>query len=188
MRGFTLIEVLVAAATASVAGILLITVLVQNNGLVYDQSAKVSQSLNLNDAASNINDLVKNASAIAATNLIGSPTYTTNSSTLVLSLPSLDASGNIISDTFDYAVITKDTNPQVLKKIVFKSPSSTRRVENIVLAGKLDSVVFSYLDDNGNTVSPTAATKVNYTINLKQKIGVGNEQSSASGEINLRNN
>ncbi len=188
MKGFTLIEVLVAAATASVAGVLLITVLVQNNGLVYDQSAKVSQSLNLNDTTSQINDLVKNASAIVTTNLIGSPTYTTNAATLVLSLPSLDASGNIISDTFDYAVITKDSDPQILKKIIFKAPASTRKVENKVLASKLDAVSFLYLDDNGNTVSPTAATKINYTINLKQRIGVGNEQSSTSGQINLRNN
>lgn len=188
MKGFTLIEVLVAAATAAVAGILLITVLVQNNGLVYDQSAKVSQTLSLNDAASNINDLIKNASAIVATNLVGSPTYTTSNTTLVLALPSLDSSGNIISDTFDYAVIARDPSSQVLRKIIFKAPSSIRRVENIVLANKLDSVTFSFLDDNGNSVSPTAASKINYTINLKQKIGVGSEQSSASGQINLRNN
>lgn len=188
-RGFSLVEVLIGVTISGLAGILIVALLVQNNGLFFQQSAKVTQGLAVNDAASQVNELIKSSSFVASTNLIGSPLYSTSSDTLVLALPVFDSGGNLVSNVYDYAILTRDSpNFSVLRKIIFVSPQSSRKSENRVLATKLARVTFVYFDDSGNVVSPTAASRVNFIINLDEKAGYSNQQSSTSGQINLRNN
>lgn len=188
-RGFSLLEVLIGVTVSGLAGILIMALLVGNNGLFFQQSAKVSQGLTVNDAASQVNELIKSSSFVASTNLIGSPLYSTSSDTLVLALPAFDSSGNLLNNVYDYGIVTRDSqNLNILRKIIFTNSQSVRKSENRVLATKLAKVTFIYFDDSGNVVSPTAASRVNFIINLDEKAGYSNQQSSASGQINLRNN
>lgn len=187
--GFTMVEVLIAGAVSALTGILLVSILVQNNGLFSQQNAQITQGVNLNNTSSQIDELLRSASSIVSSNPIGNPTYTTGAQTLVVALPSYDGSGNIISNTFDYGIVTVDAqNSTLLRKIIFKDASSNRTAENRILASKLTLLKFTYFDDNGNIVSPTASTKVNFIINLDEKAGYSSKQSSASGQTSLRNN
>lgn len=188
-NGFSLVEVLIAVTVSGLAGILIVALLVGNNGLFFQQSAKVSQGLTVNDAASQINELIKSSSFVANTNSIGSPVYLSGSDTLVLALPVFDSGGNLLTNVYDYGIITRDSqNLNLLRKIIFTDSASARKSENRVLATKLVRLTFIYFDDSGNVVSPTSATRINFTINLDEKAGYKTQQSSASGQINLRNN
>lgn len=190
LNGFTLIEVLIAVGAAAVAGTLLVTLLVQNNGLLVQQTAKINQGVSINDAVSQISELIKSGISIASSYPTSSPQYFSNSTSLVVTLAAIDASGNPIENVYDFGVLVKDAaNPKILRKYIFPDPSSTRKSENKVLVTNLSSISFYYLDDSSSTVAPIASTKVNFAINLDTSLGLsGSQQSSASGQVSLRNN
>lgn len=189
MKGMSLVEVIIASAIAGVIGVLLVGFLVQNNGIYFNQTSKISQGTSLNDSSSKIDSVIKNASSVALNYPISNPQYTSDTSTLVLALPSIDSQSTIIENTFDYAVIAKDAQkPNVLRKQIFPNPSSSRKSENTVLSTTLSQITFLYYDSTGHIVSPTLATKVAYSINQNQKASFGNQTSSFSGQVNLKNN
>lgn len=186
-KGLTLAEVLITASIFMVAGAILVNILLQNNNLFVKQSSKVDQGLSLNNANLAISDSIRNASSVL-TSSPTTPVYSTDAHTLVLQLPSLDSSGNVISGSFDYRVIVRDTaNPKILRQLTFPTPPSTRKAGNQILVNNLSAIDFSYLDASGNPVSPASATKVGFSVNLLQKSGLTNETSSASGVVSLRN-
>lgn len=187
-KGFGLIEVLIGIALAGIVGTLLVSLLVQNQGLYIRQSSKVSQGINLNDAKAEINDSIKVSSGIVTNNPIGSPQLTTGSDAIVLSLPSINSQGQKIEQTFDYIVIYQDSAAAVVRKKLFVVPQSSRQTEDKVLAKGVSALEFVYKDSIGNIVSATSASKVNFTITLLDTSGYGQQQLSQSGEVNLRNN
>ncbi len=188
-HGFSLVEVLLVVTVSSIAGVLLLTIFTQNNGLFIQQSARVAQGLNLNDSVTEISDSIKYAASIVPISQ-GNPQYTTGLETIVLALPSLDAQGNIIDQTFDHLIITKDLqNPKILRKLLQKDASSSRLYINKVMTTRLSKINFYYLDQEGKSVSPSGASKINFVINLKEVTGLNrNEDSSSSSQVNLRNN
>lgn len=188
-KGFTLTEVLVAMAIAGIAGAILIALLVQNNGLFYTQSAKINQGVALNDSVTSISNDIRSSSAVVAGYPVSSPTTLSGTSSIVLQYPSLDSNGDVIDQTFDYLTITQDaSNPQILREQVFPDAQSTRKSGNKVLATNLSDVNFSYFDNSGNTITPSAATKVGFSIILLNNIAGHPQQSSGSAVITLRNN
>lgn len=189
IQGFSLIELLILLTVASLAGIFLVSIFVQNNGLFIQQSIKVSNGLSANDAVSVISEDIRQASSVAAGYSLSNPVYTTSPNTLVLSFPSIDASGNTISNTFDYMVISADAStPNVLRERLFKDAQSFRKDVNRVLTNQLSLIRFYYLDSSGNIVTPSSATTVNFVINVSGSSGLKTETSSSSGQVNLRNN
>lgn len=187
--GFTLIELLIIITVSVIAGSLLVATLVTSNSLFINQSSKVSQGLSLNDSVSEISELIKLSSSIVPSYPVSSPQYFTNDHTLVLAIPSIDTSGQVIVDTYDYTVIAKDTNkPNILRLNLFPDPTSSRKSQNKVLATNLSEITFIYLDNNNNPISIAQAVKVNFTINLTENNGLSSQTGSASGLINLKNN
>lgn len=189
-HGMTLVEVLVAAAISVIVGSFLVSIMVQNNALFYLQQARSTQGSTLNNALTTISTEVKGAFAIASGYPEDTPLYISSNQTLVLKLSSLDSSGDIIENAYDYQIIEKDpNNPSYLRQQIIPSqnPPSTRKSGNTVLVTNLDSIYFRYLDRNNLPVSPAAAKIVEITINLKDKIGIFKEDESATTVVNLRN-
>ena len=186
-RGFTLVELIITISITIVAGYLLVIILGQSNGIFLKQSSAITEGMNANDAESLINEAIKQAAAVS----ISSPTtpvYTSNINTLVLAVPSIDSSGNIIGNSFDYYVIAADSSlPAVLRYQIFPTMPSSRKKANRVLLTNLSSLRFLYLDASGHQVSPASATQVNYVLNLSQKAGLVYQQASISSQISLRN-
>lgn len=181
-------EILVAMSVAALAGFMLIQILIRNNGLLFQQSAKIYQGLNLNDTVSALGVDIKGANAVALGYPVTSPTILSSSSSLVLQFPSVDSNGNIIDKTYDYIIINPDSvQPAVLREQVFPDPLSSRKATNKVLLTNLSSIIFSYFDSNNSPVTPASATKVNFVLNLVTKAGVNQQQSSASAKFSLRN-
>lgn len=190
IKGFSLIEILVAGTVASIAGALLISTLVQSSGVFSEQSAKISQGLISNDITTSVRESIKQASGVAVSYPeTGTALYSSGTETLILKVPAVDSQGNPIENITDYIVIAKDMqDPTILRRLYFKDPISFHKEENMVLTTKLSSVSFSYLDGQGNSVSPSSAAKVRFIINTSEKAGYSQTESSDSGEVNLRNN
>lgn len=179
VKGLTLIEVLVAMGIAAVAGVLLVVIIVNSAGLFQEQSSKVEEGLNINDALSVVRSSIKQASAMAVSYTAGSTTYTTNAGVLVLKVSSVDTSGNIIVNSFDYFVLYLDQGAIHLK--IFPDAVSSRKPADRILSTSIDSLKFQYLNSANPPVEvvPVSASKVRVALTLKQKI--------STTEANLRN-
>lgn len=184
-HGFTLIELIISTAVAVLVGGLLIGILVNNTGLFYKQSSKISEGVGINDALSSIRFAVKQSSAVSSGYPVTSPTFTSSSSELVLKVPSIDSSENIINDTFDYYVFTVLEQRLYLK--VFPDPISTRKSVDTILSQNVNSLEFTYLDALGNPITPVSAVKVKINLVLSQKVGATDEVTTLQTEANLRN-
>lgn len=187
-RGLTLVEALLTLGIAAIVGTLILVIIVSSAGLFYQQSGRVEQGLSLNDALLNIKETIRGASAIAAAYPeTGTPSYTSGATQLVLKVPSIDSSANIISGVFDYFVFVKDI--QQLRFKTFLDGQSSRKPQDQIFTTNLDNLLFEYFD--GQTppqpVQPNLAVKIKITVVLKQKAGAGIETNMATAEANLRN-
>lgn len=187
MGGFTLIETVVAACVALIAGTFLVAILVNHSGLFYKQNSLVNEGLSLNDAIREIENNVREAVSVAGGYPEQSPEYTTGAETLVLKLPALSTSG-VVEGVYDYAVIAKDPAlPQVVRLSIFPDPQSTRNTSSLVLTNLLESVSFEFLDRSGNAVAPTEAASVGTTLTVLSKTGSIGSSRSSSAVTTLRN-
>lgn len=187
INGFTLIEILIVVSIAVVVGILLVGILINNTGVTNKETSIVTQGLNINDAVREIETYGRQAIAVASGYPEVSPTYVTNTATLVLKIPAINDQG-IISDTYDFVVITKDnSNSKLLKEYIFPDTSSTRGNKNTILTNLLSSVVFEYLDSNDLPVAVSSAVKIKATINVLSKTSGSDQLRSATVVISLRN-
>lgn len=188
-KGFTLFELLIVMALVSVVGVLLIQILIQNNGVYYDQTTKVSQGLNVNDTYNQIEKDIRTSGGVVASLVDGEDTYTTSSNIIVLKIPSIDSSGSIISDTYDHLIIYEDgANNNFLMRKIIPNAISNRVYNKKVLLTNLSYLQFQYLDNSGSPISAVDASKINFIFNIKTAVGLNNQESSASGKVNLRNN
>lgn len=188
MRGLTLVEVLIAMGISVIVGALLLVIILNSSGLFLNQSSKVGQGLESNDALAKIRETIRESSLIASSYPeSASPVYTSGSGQLVLKLSSVDSNGNIVSDTYDYFVFFFDTDKLRLKS--FPDTQSTRKAQDQILSFNVDSIKFQYFDSTvpPNEVSPSSAAKIKITLSLKQKAGQSFEVSIATTEASLRN-
>lgn len=177
-KGFTLVEIVIALSIATVVGGLLLTIMVNSAGLFHKESSKVNIGLNTNDALSQVRRSIRQAYAVDTTS---------SENQLVLQIPSIDSSGDIIADTFDDFVFLSDSNQFILK--VFPDPASSRPAQNQIFSTLVDDLTFKYYDSANppEEVVPDTASKVSVTLKLKQKSGADYQTSIATTEANLRN-
>lgn len=185
--GLTLVEVLVAMGLAAVVGVLLLSVMINSTGLFYKESSKLQEGLNINDALGKIRESVNQSSGVVLSYANSGVTYTSGATQLVLKVPAIDSSGNIISDTFDYLVFFQDQTK--LRYKLFPDASSSRKSQDRIFSTSVDSLTFKYLDSQNppNEVTSTSATKIRTILSLKQKNGLATELNTATAEASLRN-
>lgn len=187
--GFTLAEGLISFTIAGIVGLLLTSTLIQNNNLFTNQSANINQGISSNQISNEMSELIRSANFVASQNPIGSPQYISSNQVLVLALPSINSSGEVVDSSYDYAVITKDSqNTKLLREIIFPAGSSTRKPKDQILTTRLANLAFQYLDDTDTAVAPNLATKVNFTIYQSENTGNSSVQNNISGQASLRNN
>lgn len=186
MKGFSLVEIIIVVSLTVVISGMLVAILINNTELVYKETSRVSQGLDLNDALVNLKSYIRQAQSVAVSYPEGlNPTYTSSSTQLVLKFSSLDANGEIISNAYDFVIYLQDQDK--LRALLIKDAASSRKQFNTILAKNVDQLTFDYLDAAGNSTSPQDAKKVRVSIRLKQKAGSRYETNIATGEANLRN-
>lgn len=186
-KGLSLVELLIAMSIATVVGTLLVVVIVNSSGLFYKESSKLNIGLNINDALSKVRGHMKEANAVASSYTAGSTTYTSAETQLVLKVPSLNSSSNIIPNTFDYFIYFLDTSK--LRLVTYPDSQSSRKAQDQIFSTNVDRVIFKYFDlaNPANEVAPQAAKKISISLTLKQGSSTNYETNTATSEANLRN-
>ena len=190
-RAFSLIEIIIAMSIAVTAGTLLLKIMVDNSTLYTNQNAQVQQGLGLNDTLYKVRGRIKQAYGVALAYpeaCTDNCLYTSGQDTLVLKIPTVDDSDNVLTATYDYYIYYIDSR-RFYEKARPNVNSSTNPYEQI-LAHEAESVSFNYLDALGVSVLPNLdlAQKVRVTLTLKRNVGVNPEASTATSEAALRNN
>lgn len=186
--GITLFEVLITLTVSAIIGGLLLVVIVNTGGIFYKESSSLEQGLNINDALGKITQSIKEASAVEVSYPSGSPIYTSSATQLVLKVPSLDSSNNLISNTFDYFVF--HLNGTNLHFKIFPDLSlSSRKPQDQIFSTNVNTLLFQYYNSQTppQEVSPSSAVTIKTSLVLRQKSGSGFEQNTATTEANLRN-
>lgn len=173
--GFTIIEVVITIALTAILLLALFSLFDWHNRLFYFQQAEVYVS---GSARSSLNDLstyIAQSSAVLDTHTFGSNNYSSGANTIVLQLPSTDASGNILANTFDY-VAFYTTGGQLMEQVLPAS-GSFRTAVTKQLSDTLNTITFTYDDpdfDQVKNVTIDIATQakagkqtINYTLHQK---------------------
>ena len=150
-KGFTLIELLIVG----LIGLVLAAVIVAADIASHRNFVTGMAALDIHDDARLamdyiVRDLRWTHEIESSSVTIGSDTYATGDSELVLNIPSIDGSGNIIIGNFDNVVYFVDPgNSEVLWRRI-KVNAGNRIAEFHVVANNLSSITFS---SGGTTLS-----------------------------------
>lgn len=169
-RGFTLIETVIVAAL-SVAVMVAIAVLIYNFNKIsgYDTlSAQSSGSANA--LMREIGSLTLSADAVLKTHTFSSATRTSSSTALVLELPSIDSSGNVIPNAYDYgAFYTVGTNAY---RLLETNAGSARTPGTKLFSTTISALAFSY---NSTDFATTSAVTVDIQTRAQSRQNVASD-------------
>lgn len=165
MRAFSLIETVIVIAISTVMMLTLGFVIYQLNGSVAYEQTVAQSSGSASAIMREINSLTVPADAVLGAHIFPSATYTSSATALVLEIPSIDPSGNIIANTYDYAAFyTVGTNAYRLlaANTASKRSSGTKQLSSTVM-----SFTFAYNNTDFTKVS-MVTTDVQTQAHVKQ--------------------
>lgn len=179
-RAFTLVETMVVIAISTMVFIALVSILMHYGRTLETQSATIDVNVSANRVVNTIAPLVLQANAVATSYTLSGTTYTTSSTTLVLELPSIDASGAIISGAYDYAIFYASSS-QAYERIVV-SASSNRAAATKTLGTAIKSLSFTY-----DSVDVTSATSVTVDVRTEKVTRQETVSAHLTNQTHLRN-
>ena len=188
--GVTLVEVMfVSVIGVMVMGMVMILYVGVNNSMVVGVAlAEINSDARL--AVDRIVRDVRWATELETTRTISSTTYQTANDELIIQVPSIDSSGDIISSTYDYIVYALDSSDATrLRRIVDPDASSNRASMNQVVAKNISSFSLSSGGTGLSSVgslSSVDAIEVTVAVN-KEPIEGKTVTQSLSSEVEIRN-
>ena len=178
--GFTIIETLIVIAlSASMMGALSLLIYSFNSSYSYGQLSSIS-AMSIRSVMNEVELLTLSASNVLQSHTFQSTTYTSSSNVLVLEIPSIDSYGNIISNTYDYAVFYVDGT--YAYRILEANTTSKRITGTKQLSDTISSLVFSY-NNSDFTLVDTVTVDVQTTVHYKEQTSVDNRHE----QMYLRN-
>lgn len=180
MKGFTLFETLVVIVISTLMLIVLGNFYLNFNKAVRNDGSLMAVAGGAANVIQGAEKLVLPASRILTSHTFAVGTFSSNASTLVVEIPSIDATGNQISNAYDYGVLyVQGTNANL---VIEKSASSVRVAQKKLLTGALGSLTFTY-----NDASTTLATLVTVDVVASTSIKEGLRTTHLTEQLNLRN-
>jgi hypothetical protein len=177
---FSLAETVIA--TAVLIFILVALIVLYNNYLksYHNQETRISMGTAAREAMKELQSAALQANQIVASQTIFGVTYTTGAHTVVLRIPSIDGSGNIVSGKYDYAVFYL-TGKNLYRSVQADVASSRSSVSNKI-SDAVNTLIFSY--DNPDL---SQATKIETDIEMLAIAGGQNVSLDLHQKIYLRN-
>jgi prepilin-type N-terminal cleavage/methylation domain-containing protein len=184
---FSLTELLVVIAILTIVSGILVGIFIGGFRIFNQQSAIIETQGQAKLVTSTITRDVQQANRVLESRTFGTDTYITSSDTLILELPSIDSSQNIIEGKFDYEVFYLDPiEPQKLKLKRETAPESSRRSETKTIANLIENLTFVYKKGNIE-VLPSESEIITIKV-TNSKTSYGKLYStSLTGQAKLRN-
>lgn len=180
-HGVTIVELLIALAIFSI----LMLFLAGSFANYYDSfryleaTTSISQSTALFINA--VGNSVRQASEIISSRTFSGNSYTTDDTTLILEIPSIDASANVITGTYDYMVFYLVDGH--IYWITEADAASSRNSSFQQISENISNLVLTYDSQDLST-----ATKVNISITAEKIYKDKLFESSLNQQVYLRNN
>lgn len=179
-RAFTLIETIIIIAVTVVIMLALANLYINFNSLYVYQQTFVATTNAATGAMSALDAAVLPADQVLASHSFSGVAVSSGTNALVLELPSINASGDIVTNAHDYIgfyLTGTDLYRSIDANAASARTSSTKRVAALV-----DSITFSY-----DTADVTQAASVSATTTTKLITKKGPVQTTLHGQFYLRN-
>ncbi len=181
--GFSLLESIVTIGIAVFVFLIIALVFIAHNKLFNLQSILADSEINNYLALNHLGKLIKSSNRVLASQTINSINYSSSANVLVLELPSVDSSQNIIPNSFDYAAIHQSSTDQtkLIVSLQANSPSS-RASGNILISSGVQKIIFSYNNSDFTKVNLVSI----YLTNARTFLGA-RPTTNSSVQFALRN-
>lgn len=177
-------ETMVVVGVMTIIMVVVSQVFVVNGRLMATTIARVDDENGATVAIRKIGDLTRGASEIVASKDMNGTIYTTGASTLVLKIPSVDASGAIVTSSYDYVAFYRHaTKTSEIWTDTYAATGSARKDGQKRLTAYNSILTFSY-----NDYAPTKANRVSVFLVNSQKVHGQTLTTKAWTSIFLRNN
>lgn len=152
-RGFTLIEVATVVFIFSLIVIALYTVYTNYDKILAQQEIYIDTAGSIGASFNDIRSSVLQADHVVSSHTFSGTTLTSTTTSLVLELPSIDSSGNIVAASYDY--VGYYMTGTKLERLSDINAASARTSSSRALSATLNTLSFTY--DN---VDPASVTNV----------------------------
>ncbi|MFA6519319.1 MAG: type II secretion system protein [Candidatus Paceibacterota bacterium] len=179
-RGFTLIETVVVIAISVIALAALVNLFLIFNTTYGNQQAFMAAAGSAGGTMNALEAAIMPADHVLTSHNFSGTTYSSNASTLVLSLPAVNSSGNIITGTEDYIVFYASSAN--LYRLIQAGAGSSRVSGLKQLSTTLSALSFTYDDADF-----TKVTNVTVDIVTQAQFKQETVQGHLNEQIYLRN-
>ena len=158
--GMTLLELVVSIAIGSIMFMILGAVFIGQGRYFAIEDAIAETQYNAFQAVDTVGLFASSASRVLASRTINGTAYATGTNTVVLELPSINGSGDVVANAYDYVAIGLDpTNATRFMYDIDAATGTDRTDGKFVKASLVETVIFRY-----NTVNQASATAIDLTI------------------------
>ncbi len=152
-RAFSLIETMIVVAIGTSMFIILGFLLTRFNGSIAYEQASSQSSGSASVFMKEVESLAFPADAILQSHTFASGTYASATTTLVLEIPAIDSSGNVIANTYDYAAFYATSTDAY--RLLEADALSARTSGTKLLSSPVSSLSFTYGNSDFTKVGST---------------------------------
>jgi len=174
--GFTLIELMLVLFFTGILITVVFSLYDWHNKIYYYQQGLVQTSASSRTAVTTMQTYVAQANQVLASASVSGTTYTTSANTLVLQLPAIDSSNNIVSGKWDEAAFYPSGSNFYFR--LEPDAASSRRQTYKLLSDSLSSISLTY--DNA-----TMSMVKEVTVNFKNQLQVKNQTVTSNLQQNM---
>lgn len=190
-NGFSLLELLITMAVLGIISVVLTSIYIDTNKTFKIQKSQTLLQTESRNSLDFIDTWTRRASTIMTSYTTADLTvYTTSSTVLVLQVPSIDASQNILSNKYDYFVYKANvSSPMNLEERIYADASSARATSTKNLDQHLSSITFSYYDSSNNLLAANfdTASIIKTTITSEEVVSGKTNTVTVDSESKIRN-
>lgn len=143
--GISLMETMVVIAIMLLMMIMISQIFALNYDIFAKQSKRTDNEIGAILATKTISQMARGAVAVEASRTIGTTTYTSSSTELVLKLPSIDASERVITGSFDYVAFYRSPTESAKIFAATEAAAGSIRLSNTRLVTAYNTtMIFRY--------------------------------------------
>lgn len=140
-RGFTVMEAVSVLGIMTMVLVMVSEMFASGYNIYILQSARIGAEVGAVFAARAVSEATRDAMAVEASSTINGTLYTSDADTLVLKLPSIDSSNNVIAASYDYIAIFNDPSDSTLVKRATQITGASKRPTGTKLITTSNSVL-----------------------------------------------
>ncbi len=180
-QGFTIMELVVVIALCSVLLLGLLALFDWHSKVFTLEQADVRATGSVRSVMNNMTKYVAQGITLESSRTISGTTYTTDADTVIVKIPSVDSSGNVIASTYDYVAYNLSNGS--VTQVIEAGSGTVRTAGSKLLAENVQSFSLTY--DNA-----TAALATYVVVDIQTRVttkGTSAATARSTDTIFLRN-